>query len=235
MNAEHGEARKMNWTMYGKRIAVLLLGLLTGAVCTYVGLNSSSPHSWWQAGTLALSIAIIGTTVPIIWGFLGYATLHPPGDWFDSSKELTEYRTRLVSHYSRISGTLVYWKTKAAAHQRLYYSQVIWASMSGVTLPVLIQYFEKSSQWPTVFLTILTTWNGILLVLAFTLNSRELYRGFRQQESDFYDESRRLLNKARHDDPELHDKVEEYINLVASIRRVGRRIETGTPPSAIDG
>ena len=224
----------MNWVEFGKRFVIFFSAPSTGAVCIYIGLNSSSLHSWWQAGTLALSIAIIGTLIPIISGFMGFATLLPPGDWFDSSEELSEYRSRLVSHYSRITGTLRFWKTKAAAHQRLYYAQIVWASLSGVTLPVLIQYFDNSTGWPTLFLTILTTWNGILLVLAFTLNSRELYRGFRQQESDFYDESRKLLNAARHDDPELDEKIEEYIKLVASIRRVGRRVETGTPPSAIN-
>ena len=127
-----------------------------------------------------------------------------------------------------------FWKTKATAHQRLYNAQVVWAALTGVTVPVLIQFFDGSSAWPTVFLTLLTTWNGILLVLAFTLNSRELYRGFRQQESDFYDESRRLLNSATRDEPELAGQVDEYIRLVERIRRVGRRIETGTPPTGID-
>ena len=224
----------MDWLQVGKRLTLLFGAAATIAACTYIGLNSSSSHSWWQAGTLALLVAIIGTLISIIWGFLGFSTLLPPGDWFDSSEELSQHRTRLVSHYSRIVGTLTFWKSKAAAHQRLYYAQVMWASLSGVTLPVLIQYFEKSTEWPTLFLTILTTWNGILLVLAYTLHSRELYRGFRQQESDFYDESRKLLNAARGDDPELDKKIEGYIKLVASIRRVGRRVETGTPPSAID-
>jgi hypothetical protein len=129
-----------------------------------------------------------------------FQDLFPSGDWFDTSEELIEFRSRLISHYTRIEGTLKFWKTKAAAHQRLYNAQVLWATLSGVALPVLVQYFHKSTHWPTLFLTILTTWNGVLLALSFTLNSRELYRGFRQQESDFYDESRRLLNAARSDD-----------------------------------
>ena len=223
----------MNWASYAKRVAVLLYSSAAVGVFIYIGLSSVSPHGWWQAGTAALSVAIVGTTVPVVWGFFGSAALHSSGDWFDSSEELAEFKARLMSNYSRIHGTLIYWKSKAAAHQRLYFAQVLWASLTGVSLPVLIQYFEKSSQWPTLFLTILTTWNGILLVLAYTLNSRELYRGFRQQESDFYDESRRLLNEARQDDPNLPNKVDGYIEMVASIRRVGRRVETGTPPSAI--
>ena len=234
MNTETSETARIDWFQFGKRVTIFFSVAATGVVCIYIGLNSSNSHGWWQAGTLALLVAIIGTLIPIVWGFLVFATLFPPGDWFDSSEELSDYRSRLVSHYSRITGTLRYWKTKAIAHQRLYNSQVIWAALSGVTLPVLVQYFEKSTNWPTIFLTILTMWNGVLLVLTFTLNSRELYRGFRQQESDFYDESRQILNAAQRDDPELHEKVEKYIKRIASIRRVGRRVETGTPPSALD-
>jgi len=223
-----------NWFQLIKRIIFFLGVAAIGAFCINIGLDTSTKDSWWQAGTLALLVGIIGTLVPIIWRFLVFQDLFPSGDWFDTSEELIEFRSRLISHYTRIEGTLKFWKTKAAAHQRLYNAQVLWATLSGVALPVLVQYFHKSTHWPTLFLTILTTWNGVLLALSFTLNSRELYRGFRQQESDFYDESRRLLNAARSDDPELPDKVEKYIELVASIRRVGRRIETGTPPSALD-
>lgn len=224
----------MNLTLYGRQLALLLCASATAGVFLYIGLNAPGPHAWWQAGTAALCIAIAGTIIPIVWAFFGYATLHCSGDWFDSSDDLSQFKARLMSNYSRINGTLRYWKSKAAAHQRLYFAQVLWASLTGVSLPILVQYFEKSSQWPTLFFTILTAWNGILLVLAYTLHSRELYQGFRQQESDFYDESRRLLNEARHDDPNLSARVEEYLEMVASIRRVGRRVETGAPPSAID-
>ena len=185
MSMETSKYKKVNWSQVGKYFVIFFTVVTTCAVCAYIGLNSSNSHSWWQAGTLALSVTIIGTLVPIIWGFLGFAELYPPGDWFDSSEELTEYQSRLMSHYSRTTGTLRFWKAKAAAHQRLYHAQLLWAALSSVALPVLVQYFDKSTQWPTLFLTILTTWNGVLLILTFTLNSRELYRGFRQQEIGF--------------------------------------------------
>lgn len=229
--------KKFDWQKIKEFIRNSLLFVFSAivlAAATYVGITSPSQDSWWQAGTMVLFVSIIATIAPIIWSFLGLTDLFPPGEWFDSSEELSEYRSRLISHYSRITGTLRFWKSKAAAHQRLYNAQVIWATLSGVALPVLVQYFNKTTYWPTLFLTILTSWNGVLLALTFTLNSRELHRGFRQQESDFYDESRRLLNAARKDDPQLSTKVEEYIELVASIRRVGRRVETGAPPSALD-
>ena len=227
----------MSWkksVQIAKNLLILGLYSAVGLGGVYIGFTSPSPDAWWQGGTFVLVIAIIFTLAPIVWGFLVFTELFPPGEWFDSSEELKEHRVRLVAHYSRITGTLKFWKSKASAHQRLYSAQVVWATLSGVALPVLVQYFDKTTIWPTLFLTILTTWNGILLALTFTLNSRELYRGFRQQESDFYDESRRLLNAAKANDPDLANKVEGYIQLVASIRRVGRRVETGSPPSALD-
>lgn len=211
------------------QLIILAVSVVTAAGGVYIGLA----FGWWQAGCLVLSVGIISTLIPILHSFLEFGELFEPGDWFDTSEELIEHRDRLMSHYSRIKGTLKFWKNKAATHQRLHYCQVIWGALTGVALPVLVQYFEKTT-WPTLFMTAITTWNAVLLTLSFTLKSREQYRGFRQQESDFYDESRRLLNTAKKDDPELAQKVEEYIRLVSSIRRVGRRVETGTPPSALD-
>lgn len=225
---------RVNWQRLTNQFSAIFGAASVLFVFLCVGLNSSLLDSWWQAGTYALGLAIVITMVPIVWSFLGHATLHPPGDWFDSSEELSEHRARLISHYTRIKGTLEYWKSRANAHKRLYFAQILWSCLSGVLLPVLIQFFEKTSHWPTVFLTMLTVWNGVLLVFVYTLGSRELYQGFRQQESDFYDQSRRLLNEARHDDPKLHEKVEEYMSIVDRIRQTGRRVETRTPPSAID-
>jgi hypothetical protein len=40
-----------------------------------------------------------------------------------------------------------------------------------------------------------------------------------------------LLDFAKENDPELEKKVDEYINIIKGIRKVGRRVETGSPPS----
>ena len=136
-----------------RNLLLFAFSAITLAAAIYVGITSPSQDSWWQAGTMVLLVAITATIAPILWSFLVFTDLFPSGEWFESSEELSEYRSRLVSHYSRITGTLRFWKSKAAAHQRLYNAQVIWATLSGVALPVLVQYFDKITYWPTLFLT----------------------------------------------------------------------------------
>jgi hypothetical protein len=48
--------------------------------------------------------------------------------------------------------------------------------------------------WANVFMTSLTTWTGFIVSLAQILKSEEMYRGFRQCESDYYDQARELLD-----------------------------------------
>jgi hypothetical protein len=142
-------------------------------------------------------------------------------------------KKRVLDHYSRMRGTLRFWKNKATAHHRLHLARVIWSLISGVSLPVLVQLFQKADVWSVQFMTILTTWTGLVDALAFTLRSEEKYQGFRQQESDFYDKCRELLDFVKADDPELETMIDEYIRLIHEVRKVGRRVETSSPPSAL--
>lgn len=208
-------------------LAISIFGL---SGFTYIGIN----HGWWEAGSFLLGYSIIITVIAVVKSFSEFTDLFKPGEWFDSSIALEAHQERLMAHYSRIHGTLKFWKSKAKAHHRLHASQVLWGAVSGVILPVLIQLYDKSNNWATIFMTVLTTWNALLLTLSYTLSSREQYRGYRQQESDFYDVSRLLLNTAKKDDPDLAKKVDDYISVVTSIRKVGRRVETDTPPSALE-
>ncbi|GIE95535.1 hypothetical protein [Paractinoplanes rishiriensis] len=104
----------------------------------------------------------------------------------------------MAEHYSRMAGTLRFWKSKAAAYQRLHTARVGWSLVAGAALPVLVQY-----------------------------------QGLRQQESDFYDCTRDLLDNASDDPKELKKQVDSYIEMVNRIRKVGRRVETSSPPSAL--
>jgi hypothetical protein len=109
----------------------------------------------------------------------------------------------------------------------------MWSLISGVSLPLLVQRFDKNAPGAILFMTVFTTWTGLISVLAYTFKSEEKYQGFRQQESDFYDEGRRLLDFADPTDPKFAEAVEAYIKIIDRVRKVGRRVETGSPPSAV--
>jgi hypothetical protein len=191
-------------------------------------------YDWWRAGITALTVSIAVTIVPIVVSFLGISRLNPQERWFDTADYLGPQKERVEDHFSRMVGTLMYWKSKAAAHYRLHLARVVWSLASAVSLPVLIQRYEPDNAWSVIFMTMLTTWTGFVVALAYTLKSEEKYQGFRQQESDFYDVSRRLLDSARgKTDEDLRTQVDQYIREVNEVRKVGRRVETGSPPSAL--
>ncbi|WP_148308107.1 hypothetical protein [Actinoplanes friuliensis] len=217
------------WTGHGKQLALLLMIVL--GLVTLIGVGSG--QGWWYGGLAALTTGIVTTGIPIIWSFLGFVPLNDPGPWFKQAANLGPHASRLEAHYERIVGTLMFWKNKAAAHQRLHQARVMWSLISGVSLPLLVQRFDKDAPGAILFMTIFTTWTGFISVLAYTLKSEEKYQGFRQQESDFYDEGRRLLDFADPADPKFAEAVNAYIKVIDHVRRVGRRVETGSPPSAI--
>lgn len=214
---------------YAKLLGALLVALMIGSACSVVGPR----YGWWQAGVAVLAVSIAATIAPILFSFLNFAGLNEPGDWFDKATNLGSEQQRLVAHYSRIRGTLRFWKNKAAAYHRLHLARVFWSLLSAVILPVLIQLFNRTNGWSVLFMTVLTTWTGLIVALAYSFKSEEKYQGLRQQESDFYDVSRELLDSTFKDNVELTEKVNKYIETVSSIRRTARRVETGSPPSAL--
>jgi len=212
-----------------KKLWFIVFSIIGGAFSIYVGLT----YGPWQAGVAGLLFSIVITIVLIVFAFLNFEKLNKQGKWFDTAEQLGDQQQRVLDHYSRIIGTLQFWKSKAIAHYRLHLARVIWSLLSGVTLPVLVQFYDKTIPSAVLFMTIYTTWTGFIIVLAFTLRSEEKYQGFRQQESDFYDKSRELLDFAKNNAPNLEKKVDEYIETINQIRKVGRKVETNSPPSAL--
>jgi hypothetical protein len=187
----------------------------------------------WLAASVVLLLGILGTIVPVALAFLKKIKLDKPTSWFDKATVLGAQQQRLLDHEARIQGTLLFWKNKAAAHGRLHSSSVLWSLFSAVSLPVLVQLYEKSLMWSNVFLTTLTFWTGLVVALAHTFKSEELYRGFRQCESDYYDLTRRLLDYPAKTEQELDAQVDAYLETVYRIRALGRDVETNSPMSVL--
>lgn len=187
----------------------------------------------WQAASLALLLAIMLTIVPLAHAFLRKVKLVRPSSWFDKASAFGSQQQRLLDHEARIQGTLLFWKNKAAAHGRLHTASVLWSLFSAVSLPVLIQFYDKQLVWSNVFLTMLTFWTGVVVALAQAFKSEELYRGFRLCESDYYDLTRQLLDHPAKDEKAREAQVDAYLEKVYRIRDLGRHVETNSPMSAI--
>jgi hypothetical protein len=187
----------------------------------------------WIDAWVLLLVAIASTIVPILRAVFETVKLQKPTAWFDTANQFPEDKQRLIDHEARIIGTLNFWKNQATQHSRINTARILWSLCAAVTLPLLIQLYDKSEIWANVFLTTLTLWTGFIVSLAHTLKSEEKFRGYRQCESDYYDVSRALLDNPAETTAARKKQVTEYLSRVASIRALGRDVETGTPPSAI--
>jgi hypothetical protein len=69
-------------------------------------------HQWWQTGVAALALAIATSLAPILFSLLNFGEVNDPGDWFDNGTQLGHEKVRVEAHYSRMRGTLGFWKYK---------------------------------------------------------------------------------------------------------------------------
>ena len=194
-------------------------------------MSASISINLWKIAMISLVIGILFSLIPIGWALLKKVKLKKTSFWFGESKNFGEQQQRLIEHECRMEGTLIYWKNKAYIHHRIHLIKVIWSLISAVTLPVLVQFYNKNDPWSVAFLTCLTTWTGFIVALAHALRSEQLYQAYRQCESDYYDMARNLLDWPESDPQKLKNSVDIFIKNAEKIRQVGRKTETGSPPS----
>jgi len=84
---------------------------------------------------LALSLI---TLIPTIKNVLVGVKLNPGGASFDECQHFNEKnKKRLSDHYSRLMGTLGFWKKKAESYTSFHYYSVIWTILSAWAVPII--------------------------------------------------------------------------------------------------
>lgn len=212
------------------QIVVLVFLLVAIGFAIWLYAKNNDP---WQVASVGLAAGIVITVLSVGQAFLNQVRLDEAPRWVEEVTNLGSQADRMRDHFSRMKGTLVFWKNEAKAHYRLDVARVVWSLLSAVLLPVLVQLYDTAI-WANVFMTTFTTWTGLVVALAYTMKSEQRYQGMRQQESDYYDLTRHLLDFAKPDDPNLEAKVDQYIADVEKIRQAARRVETGAPASVLE-
>lgn len=190
---------------------------------------------WWLAIWAYLTVALL-TLIPTLSALLTGVKPNPGGASFESSTHFSEdSRLKLTHHYSRIEGTLGFWKNRAETYTAFHYYCVGWTILSAWAVPLVgtmaPQVQGSASKWLIVAIS-----SHVALALSFHrgLKVAEGMRAFRHGESEFYDLFRRLLDR-----PHLFGETEEtqidtYFSEVESIRRLVRHAETETMPTIDD-
>jgi hypothetical protein len=92
---------------------------------------------WLLSIWIYLIIAIL-TFLPVIKNILMKVPLNPGGASFDGSEYFSDKaKKRLNAHYSRLDGTLGFWKKRAVIYTSFHYYCVIWTILSAWAVPLL--------------------------------------------------------------------------------------------------
>lgn len=174
------------------------------------------------------------TLVPMLIALFRGVELNPGGISFDETKSFSEEaRTRLVEHYSRIQGTLGFWKKQATIYTRFHYYCVIWTILSAWAVPIIGSNIPTSDPASAKWLLIVVS-GHVAVSLSFHrgLHVAEAMKSFRLGESDFYDLYRRLLDRPIAFGETEDQQLDKYFRQVELIRKIVRNAETETTPDA---
>ena len=106
--------------------------------------------SWLIASYLALALL---TLLPTLTALLGGVKLNPGGASFDESTFSNEAKEKLKRHYSRMQGTLAFWKREATRNSHFHYYCLWWTIVSSSLMPFLTQAIDPTDKASTWFLT----------------------------------------------------------------------------------
>lgn len=186
---------------------------------------------WWLAVWSYLTAALI-TLVPALWALLKGVKLKPGGASFDKSTYFSETsKFRLTTHYSRLEGTLAFWKHRAALYTKFHYYCICWTILSAWAVPLIGALAPQTEGSPSKWLVVLIS-SHVALSLSFHrgLKVSEGMKAFRHGESEFYDLYRRLLDRPYAFGESEDQQIDLYFREVEAIRRLVRHAETETIP-----
>ena len=185
----------------------------------------------WEIATIAYVFIALVTLIPTIRAILKKIELNPGGDTFEDSPHFTSENKKLLrQHFSRIEGTLKFWKNEAKKYHSFHNYCICWTIPISVMIPIIIQYMDASSS-SKLFLTVVSLHLAISLAFYKGLNVENNYKAFRQGESEFYDVYRRFLDNPSCFGNTEKDQLSEYFKIAEKIRRNIRNAETDNNPT----
>lgn len=187
--------------------------------------------SAWAMATTVYGCLLVLTALPAVVAAIRGVKLHPGGASFDESTAFSEQgRRRLSQHYSRLAGTLGFWKKQAEVYRWLHYYTLCWTIPSSVAIPFLIQAMD-SDPWSRWLATLASGATAVLLTFHRALKVDANYKAFRQGESDFYDTYRRLLDRPATFGATEDAQIETYFDEVENLRKYLRNAEIDNLPT----
>lgn len=192
--------------------------------------------NYWVLFLILYVLASIITFIPTFKAIIRKVSLHPGGSSFDESSHFSlEAKEALTQHYSRLQGTLIFWKNQAEKYRNFHYYCLCWTIPSSIIIPILTQYITADNFYSKLLITVISSHTAILLAFHRGFKVDSNFKSFRHGESEFYDLYRRLLDRPLSFGENEKTQLEVYFLEVESIRRFVRNAETDNMPSMEDG
>jgi len=175
-------------------------------------------------------ITAIFSFIPVFIAIIRKVRLKPGGVSFDESPHFTdEAKFLLNSHYSRLNGTLIFWKNQAKKYIRFHYYCLYWTIPISIIIPILTQTVSENF-YSKLLLTVISTHSAILLSFHKGFKVDQNIIAFRHGESEFYDLYRNLLDRPHEFGNTENEQINSYFKQVESIRKFIRNAETDNFP-----
>ena len=186
----------------------------------------------WNTALIGyLGLAIL-TLLPVLSAWLRGVDLKPGGAPINASPILSDQaRVRLAQHYSRLEGTLRFWKKRATLFTRFHYYCTIWMILSAWAVP-LIAVVSRSTQNDAAQWLLVAISSHVALALSFHRGMRvsDSMKSFRHGESEFYDLYRRILDQPDSFGSTEKVQLKSYFSAVERLRKSVRNAETENIP-----
>jgi hypothetical protein len=188
---------------------------------------------WGFSIALYLGLALI-TFMPTLKALVSGVKLNEGGASFKDSGFSERAKVRLEQHFSRLQGTLAFWKREAIRSSRFHYYCLWWTIISSSIMPFLTQTIDPKDAASKWLLTIVAAHIALLLSFHRGLKVAERFKAFRHGESEFYDTYRRLLDSPESFGPDEDTQLQKYFEEVQTIRKFVRNAETDSLPMPED-
>ena len=188
----------------------------------------------WTTSIICYIGLALASFVPVAIAMLKKVKLHPGGETFSESPYFSDANKKLLrQHFTRLHGTLVFWKNKAEWHKRFHYYTLFWTIPVSILIPIITQTVDTTFE-AKLFLTIISTHTALLIAFHRALKIENNFKAFRHGESEFYDLYRRLLDRPNSFGATEEKQLETYFIEVENIRRAVRIAETDNLPMIDD-
>jgi hypothetical protein len=188
----------------------------------------------WDIAAIAYGAIALLTFLPVLVPMLRGAKLYPSGVSFEESAHFSgEAKKHLSDHYSRIVGTLGFWKKQATVYKRFHYYSVCWTLISSWLVPLLGTIGVQGEQrWLIVAVS-----SHVALALSFHRGLRvpDMLRAFCLGESNFCDLHRRLLDRPLKFGETEAEQLDAYFAAVEDVRKFVRSAEADSMPTIEQG